>query len=135
MPWRWRFYSALDGSPKRENPSVSSLRSATFEPAASDINVLWSFERNDKSLRLEMRHDYDTSEFVVIVKGPDGRERTERFTTASPARPQLVCSSGASRIDSQNRVAASALVLGETLSDLLDLLRRRLATLEVRATG
>jgi hypothetical protein len=42
--------------------------------------MLWCFERDDESLKLEMRYDNDTSEFVVIVRHPDGREQTERFT-------------------------------------------------------
>jgi hypothetical protein len=42
--------------------------------------MLWCFERDDESLKLEMRYDNDTSEFVVIVRHPDGREQTDRFT-------------------------------------------------------
>lgn len=42
--------------------------------------MLWFFERDDESLKLETRYDNDTSEFVVIVRHPDGREHTERFT-------------------------------------------------------
>jgi hypothetical protein len=42
--------------------------------------MLWFFERNDESLKLELRYDNATSEFVAIVRYPDGRERTERFT-------------------------------------------------------
>ena len=42
--------------------------------------MLWFFERDDESLKLETRYDNDTSEFVVIVRHPDGREQTERFT-------------------------------------------------------
>lgn len=42
--------------------------------------MLWFFERDDESLKLETRYDNDTSEFVVIVRHADGREHTERFT-------------------------------------------------------
>ena len=42
--------------------------------------MLWFFERDDESLKLETRYDNDTSEFVVIVRYPNGREQTERFT-------------------------------------------------------
>jgi hypothetical protein len=42
--------------------------------------MLWFFERDDESLKLETRYDNDTSEFVVIVRHPDGREHTERST-------------------------------------------------------
>ncbi len=42
--------------------------------------MLWFFERDDESLKLETRYDNDTSEFVVVVRDPDGREHTKRFT-------------------------------------------------------
>jgi hypothetical protein len=42
--------------------------------------MLWFFERDDESLKLETLYDNHTSEFVVIVRYPDGREQTERFT-------------------------------------------------------
>ena len=38
--------------------------------------MLWFFERDDESLKLETRCDNDTSESVVIVRHPDGREHT-----------------------------------------------------------
>jgi hypothetical protein len=43
--------------------------------------MLWFFDREDGSLRLEVRYDNATSEFVTIVTYPDGSERTERFRT------------------------------------------------------
>lgn len=43
--------------------------------------MLWFFDREDESLRLETRYDNDRSEFVAIVTYPDGSERTERFLT------------------------------------------------------
>ena len=42
--------------------------------------MLWFFERDDETLRLETRYDNDMSEFVVIVRYPDGHQRTERFS-------------------------------------------------------
>jgi hypothetical protein len=42
--------------------------------------MLWFFERDDETLRLETRFDNDTSEFVVIVRYPDGHQHTERFS-------------------------------------------------------
>jgi hypothetical protein len=42
--------------------------------------MVWFFERDDKSLRLETRYDNDRAEFVALVRYPDGREETERFT-------------------------------------------------------
>jgi hypothetical protein len=43
--------------------------------------MLWFFDRQDESLRLEVRYDNETFEFVIIVTAPDGNERTERFPT------------------------------------------------------
>jgi len=51
--------------------------------------MLWFFERDDQSLRLETRYDNDTSEFVVIVRWPDGREQTERFSELEACRAWL----------------------------------------------
>lgn len=51
--------------------------------------MLWFFERDDESLRLETRYDNDTSEFVVIVRHPDGREETERFSDGNEYRAWL----------------------------------------------
>ena len=43
--------------------------------------MLWFFDREKESLRLEVRYDNDTTEFVIIVTSPDGSERTERVRT------------------------------------------------------
>ena len=43
--------------------------------------MLWFFDREKESLRLEVRYDNDTSEFVIIVRFPDGSERIERLRT------------------------------------------------------
>ena len=48
--------------------------------------MLWFFERADESLRLETRYDNKTSEFLVVVSYPDGRERTEQFATLEDFR-------------------------------------------------
>ena len=52
--------------------------------------MLWFFDRDDQSLRLETRYDNDTAEFVAIVRWPDGREQTERFTELEAFRTWLV---------------------------------------------
>ena len=39
--------------------------------------MLWFFEREKESLRVETRYDNDTSEFVTVVRYPDGHEHTE----------------------------------------------------------
>ena len=51
--------------------------------------MLWFFDRDDESLNLETRYDNDTSEFVAIVRYPDGRENTERFTDVDELRRWL----------------------------------------------
>ena len=43
--------------------------------------MLWFFDREEESLRLETRYDNDRAEFVATVTYPDGSERTERFFT------------------------------------------------------
>jgi hypothetical protein len=52
--------------------------------------MLWLFERNEQSLRLEAGYDDDTSEYVVITRYSDGREHTERFTKPCEFRSWLV---------------------------------------------
>ena len=51
--------------------------------------MVWFFERDQKSLRLETRYDNDASEFVVMVRYPDGREHSERFTDGDVCRRWL----------------------------------------------
>ncbi len=41
--------------------------------------MIWFFERDDESLKVETQYDDATSEFVVVVRQPDGDQRTERF--------------------------------------------------------
>jgi hypothetical protein len=52
--------------------------------------MVWLFERSDESLQLETRYDNDTSEFVAIVRYPDGHEHTERFHESDQLRAWLV---------------------------------------------
>ena len=52
--------------------------------------MVWFFERSDESLKLETRYDNDTSEFVAIIRYPDGHEHTERFTESKEFRSWLV---------------------------------------------
>jgi hypothetical protein len=52
--------------------------------------MLWFFERQEQSLRLETRYDNDTAEFVATVRWPDGREQVERFTEFEKFRKWLV---------------------------------------------
>ena len=51
--------------------------------------MLWFFEREDLSLRLETRYDNQTSEFIVTVQWPDGRMQTERFADLEACRGWL----------------------------------------------
>jgi hypothetical protein len=51
--------------------------------------MLWFFERNQQSLHLETTYDNDTSEIVVVVHWPDGREQTERFTDFEACQTRL----------------------------------------------
>lgn len=52
--------------------------------------MLWCFEREKETLRLETRYDNDTSEFVAIIHYSDGREETKRFTQMDEFRSWLV---------------------------------------------
>jgi len=52
--------------------------------------MLWFFERNDEQVKLETRFDNDTREYLAIVRWPDGRERTERCSTAETFRERLL---------------------------------------------
>jgi hypothetical protein len=51
--------------------------------------MLWFFERDDESLKIETRYDNNTSEFVVIVRYPNGQEHSERFTDGDDFRRWL----------------------------------------------
>jgi hypothetical protein len=51
---------------------------------------MWSSTRKEQSPRLETRYDNDTSEYVAIVRWPDGRQQTERFTRGNALRAWLI---------------------------------------------
>jgi hypothetical protein len=51
--------------------------------------MLWFFERDQRSVRLETRYDNDTAEYVAIATYPDGRKETERFGNADLYRRWL----------------------------------------------
>ena len=51
--------------------------------------MLWFFDRDDESLKLETRYDNETSEFVVIVRYPNGAEHQKRFADISEFRQWL----------------------------------------------
>jgi len=51
--------------------------------------MLWFFDRDDESLKLETRYDNETSEFVVIVRYPNGAEHEKRFANAGEFRTWL----------------------------------------------
>jgi hypothetical protein len=51
--------------------------------------MLWFFDREDESLRLETRYDNESSQFVAVVRYPDGSKRTERFGTLESFRRWL----------------------------------------------
>jgi hypothetical protein len=55
---------------------------------ASVPRMLWLFERNEQSLRLETQYDQKTSEYVVTVRSGE-REDQERFTSAGEFRAWL----------------------------------------------
>jgi hypothetical protein len=41
--------------------------------------MIWFFERDDESLRLETQYDEKAAEYVVSVRYADGQQRVERF--------------------------------------------------------
>lgn len=52
--------------------------------------MLWFFSRNDETLRLETRYDNATSEYVLVVRWPDGQSASERFSDPAAFRERLV---------------------------------------------
>jgi hypothetical protein len=42
-------------------------------------SMIWFFERDEESLKVETLYDEGASEYVVTVRSPDGEERIERF--------------------------------------------------------
>jgi hypothetical protein len=51
--------------------------------------MLWFFERDEESLRIETRFDNDTEEFVVLVHWRDRPKQIERFQDAESCRTWL----------------------------------------------
>jgi hypothetical protein len=51
--------------------------------------MLWFFDRDNESLRLETRYDNETQEFVAIVRYPDGQELNRRFREGDAFRTWL----------------------------------------------
>ena len=52
--------------------------------------MIWLYERDNESIRLETRYDNDTREYVVVVHYPDGRQLTERFPNPEACREWLL---------------------------------------------
>jgi hypothetical protein len=52
--------------------------------------VRWLWSRFNQTMRLEMRYDDDTSEFVVVVEDPSGRQESQRFADIDALRERLV---------------------------------------------
>ncbi len=42
--------------------------------------MLWFFQRNDESLKIETQFDNDKAEYVAVVRYPDGQEQAQRFS-------------------------------------------------------
>ena len=41
--------------------------------------MIWFFERDDESLRLETQYDEKAAEYVIVIRYADGQMRVERF--------------------------------------------------------
>jgi hypothetical protein len=52
--------------------------------------MLWLYERDNESIRLETRYDNDARGYVVVVHYPDGRELIERFRNSEACREWLL---------------------------------------------
>ncbi|MCM3880106.1 MAG: hypothetical protein ND807_08365 [Vicinamibacterales bacterium] len=50
--------------------------------------MLWIFERDEESLRLETHYDSDTREFVLVMHRPSGQQ-IERFKDTVTFRERL----------------------------------------------
>lgn len=51
--------------------------------------MVWLFERNNESLRLETRYDSDTAEFLLVLHKPSGEQQIEHFGDAMSFRRRL----------------------------------------------
>jgi hypothetical protein len=52
--------------------------------------MVWLFTRDRDSLTLETRFQNDTREYILVIRHPDGDQRTERFDDAETFRLRLV---------------------------------------------
>jgi hypothetical protein len=52
--------------------------------------MLWLYERDRESIRLETRYDNDARDYVVVLHYPDGRQLTERFPNPDACRDWLL---------------------------------------------
>ncbi len=52
--------------------------------------MLWFYTRDRESLQLETRYDNQTSEYVGILRHPDGRQETKRFSSNEAFRAWLL---------------------------------------------
>ena len=60
------------------------------QPRADKTGMVWLFERDDKSCRLETRYDNIAAQYVLTIVRSGSTERTERFTDAALFRARLV---------------------------------------------
>lgn len=51
--------------------------------------VIWFFERDDQTLRVETRYATDTAEYLLVICWPEGDE-CERFTSVAGFHARLV---------------------------------------------
>jgi hypothetical protein len=52
--------------------------------------LLWFFDRHNQHLHVETRYDNATSEYVLMLRWPDGREDIERFLDREAYRQRLL---------------------------------------------
>ena len=67
----------------------AGYESGSGAPFAPGQRMLWFFRRQEESLRLETRYDNKASEYVAVVRWPDGRQQTEQFTKGEAFRAWL----------------------------------------------
>ena len=52
--------------------------------------MVWLFKRGNEELKVEVRLDHNTFEFVVTQRFPNGLSETERFETFERCRARLI---------------------------------------------
>ena len=52
--------------------------------------MLWFYNRDNASLRLETRYDNDTADYVALLHHPDGRQELHRFKELGAFRQWLL---------------------------------------------